>query len=123
MKRRAWVLLGWTSGWIAACLLAAGQTSAVELRGRSGTRATHRLAALQEEPEQLETEPSPSDVMPEPQAAPAPKAAPRTVQPVPRAMMPIAEPAWDADVIGHPGPGGPCSDGFCEECPTNDNCL
>lgn len=107
---------------------------AVELRGRTGPRATHRTAALQIDGDGLE--PSPSDFEPEemPESTPAPARKPpqprkpTTTPPKVRPQPPVVEPMWDTGPMpghmmpgmhgpGMPGPGGPCSDGFCQECP------
>jgi len=120
MNRRAYVVLGWGSSFLAASLLATS-AGAVELRGRSGTRATHRLAALQVEDDMPMTE-EPADV------TPSSEPAPKRMQAAPNVAMPITEPAWDAGVIpnSYGGRGGLCSEGYCEECPPNDcgiNCY
>lgn len=119
MNRNAVAGLGWGAA-LAGWLLGTTPLQAVEFRGRPGTKATYSVAALQIDEEE---EPSPSDIEPEemPEAAPARKPAtfaPKVRQVRPQA--PIAEPMWDAGVMpGHvmPDAGGPCSDGYCEECP------
>jgi hypothetical protein len=122
--RRAFSLFGWTCTGFAACLLAATPALGVEFRGGGRTRGTHRLAALQVDPGEDEIVPSPlDDEMPAEEAtepmAPAvkKKAASPARKPVNQAAPPsmITQSPWDHGVVHEQG--GPCSDGYCAECP------
>lgn len=121
LNRRAVKVLGWTST-LAAWLLASA-SEAAEFRGRPGTTGTYRLAALQIEDE---TEmPSPSDVEPEPmpETKPAQTRKPAAARPNVQSAPPVVVPYEPEHVTGPMMPGymhqqgGPCSDGYCEECP------
>jgi hypothetical protein len=142
MMRRTF-RLGGLLAVLAAVSWCASSASGVELRGRTGMRATYRLTALQvsdDDFEQPSLEPQPAD----PQPAESPDAmtedspetpGDREAPVVPRQRgvrrpsttpsspypLPMAAPVWDADVVPYGGAsrGGPCSDGYCEECPTN----
>ena len=136
MKRRTLLALGWSSSWLAAWLLTASSVEGVEFRGRNGTRATHRLAALQVDDDEFAApalEPMADPAMDsesegegdagadeKPQPAPS-RPTPRKTAPSPRISIPPSDHGWGADVVPYgfrPGQqGGPCSDGYCEECP------
>jgi hypothetical protein len=118
MKCRTWGLFAWSWALLAASMLNATWSNAAELRRGGVTRATYRTAALQDNEyqgdefqEEMPADASPSD---EVRSAPAPTPAParRSVQPAtPRYQMPMAQPAWDADVI--PSEADACGDGAC----------
>lgn len=123
LNRRAAAVLGWSST-LAAWLLASSPGEAVEFRGRPGTNATYRLAALQVDDEA--EIPSPSDVEPEPmpEKKPAQVRKPAPAKPKVRPQAAVAEPMWPGDMTPSPmmpgymqEQGGPCSDGYCAECP------
>jgi hypothetical protein len=112
--------LGWVLATLATAVLAT-PALAIELRGRSGSRVTHRLAALELEDGDLDPEQSEPDSEPEeaPELKPAPAPKPQKATSPPRGISPMFDPSWDG---GNPMPsqfmgGGPCSDGFCGECP------
>lgn len=133
LNRRAVMALGWTS--TMAWMLASTAVTAAEFRGRPGTTATYRLAALQVDdetdiPSASDVEPemeSEAEPMPPAKAAPARKPATSAKPRVPMAP-PVVVPyqgglnsgpmTFDPQTLGSMHQqGGPCSDGYCEACP------